>query len=213
MGHKLITQVILIVTSIAILLTYVKPSFEEIATIQDDVIRYEDTIVKAEELNNALRALIATEQNISSGEKQRLNTYLPTDIDEVVIMRDIQNIFRDSGIDINGMSAQSDAASLMPLAGFVEGSGVERQAVEEQAVLSYRDFQVSFSGTYQELKDVLARIEANAYPLEVVTLSFDASGETTGEAQRGPQPGGELSPDGMNYELVLRAFALPGSDN
>lgn len=213
MGHKLITQVILIVTSIAILLTYVKPSFEEIATIQDDVIRYEDTIQKAAELNNALRALIATEQSISSGEKQRLNTYLPTDIDEVVIMRDIQNIFRDSSIDINGMSAQSDATSLMPLAGFVEGSGVERQAVEEQAVLTYRDFQVSFGGTYQELKDVLARIEANAYPLEVVTLSFDSSGEGDGEAQRGPQPGADLPQDGMNYELVLRAFALPGSDN
>lgn len=213
MGHKLITQVILIATSIAILLTYVKPAFGEIAIIQDDIIRYENTIVKAEELNNALRSLITAEQNISNSEKQKLNTYLPTEIDEVVIMRDMQNIFEGTSVVVTGLSAQAAEASLMSLAGFVEGSGVEREDEAAQPVLLYRDFQVSFNGTYEELKNLLARLEANAYPLEVVTLTFSSSGEGADEPTRGPQQAADLPSDAMSYNLVVRAFALPGSDN
>lgn len=205
MGGKLLMQVILIGTSIAMVVTYVRPTLAEIGVIQDEVVRYEDTVAKAAQLNALLRSLSAEEQRVASQERRRLSTYLPDQIDDITVMRDIQNIFEDADVLATTIGTE-EVQRASTRAGTVEGSGVAAaEADDSSPVLEFQDFTISFLGTYDQLKAVLARLEANAYPLEVVQFSFAA--EPAAETGVGDI---SLPPGTMGYELTLRAFALAG---
>jgi len=200
MGNKLITQAILIITSITIIMTYVRPAFGDIADIQDDLARYRSTVSKASELNSALQGLITTERNIDPRDHDRLRTYLPQSINNVRVMRDIQSIFGVMGLTLTTLSSASVDAIATPM---VEGN---EPTVASGQRLVFRDFELSFAGTYEDLKRVLGALEANAYPLEVVNLSFES---TTNPAETERALG--LQPGTMQYDLTLRAYALPAS--
>lgn len=200
MGNKLITQAILIITSITIVMTYIRPAFAEIAEIQDDLSRYESTVSKASELNSALQNLIATERNIDPRDQERLQAYLPHTINNVTVMRDIQSIFNVMGLPLTSLSSASTDAIATPM---VEG---EEPTVDTTQKLVFRDFGLTFAGTYDDLKRVLGAVEANAYPLEVVNLTFESS---TNPSQSEQELG--LRPGTMQFDMVLRTYALPTS--
>lgn len=204
MGNSLLTQVVLLVTSATIILTYIQPSFSAIADVQDDIARYETTVSKASELNAALGELVAAERSISASETRRLKQYLPNEIDDVLIMRDIQNIFKIVDIPITELnSASSDSFATKAR---VEGR--DRGAVDETAPpLTFKDFQLSFFGTYDQLKSVLQGLEVNAFPLEVVELTFSSAPDVESRDQDIGLP-----PGVVRYDLTLRAFALPGAE-
>lgn len=203
MGNKLLTQVILIITAIAIVLVWIRPSFTTISTIQDDIARYENTVSRASELNAALQDLVATERSISQRESASLETYLPSEINDVMVMRDIQNIFKLVNIPIttlNSISSESFQANNRSF-----DSGGNGRIDENAPILAFKDFQLSFFGTYEHLKLVLQGLEVNAYPLEVVELSFIAAQDVEGAtADIG------LPPGVMKFDIALRAYALPG---
>ncbi len=183
-------------------MTYVRPTFGEIAKIQDDLARYQSTVSKASELNSALQGLIATEKNIDTRDQDRLKTYLPFSINNVTVMRDIQNIFNVMGVQLSALNSASVDAIAVPM---VEG---DEPKVASGQKLVFRDFEVSFAGTYEDLKRVLSMIESNAYALEVVNLAFESTPNPSDTEQEiGLQPGM------MQYDLTLRAYALPPISN
>lgn len=189
------------ITSFTIIMTYVRPAFSDISVIQDDIARYQNTVTKASQLNAELQNLTATERSISAQEGKALNTYLPQEINDVMIMRDIQNIFKIVDLPITALGSAS-SNNYQASAAVVEGRESDADALP---TLMFRDFQLSFFGTFDHLKAVMQGIELNAYPLEVVELSFAASQD----ADDADQDIG-LPPGVMKYDLTLRAFALPG---
>lgn len=203
MGNKLLTQAILIITSVTIILTYIKPAFTEIADIQDDISRYENTVTKAEQLNSALQELVAAERSISSQESKKLQTYLPSTIEDVLIMRDVQNIFKLVDIPITSLSSISGDSFQ---ASVVQNGDSRRNLETEASSVVFRDFEVAFYGTYENLKLIIQGLEINAYPLEIVELNFS----TTQDPDDSETDFG-LPPGVTKYEMTLRAFALPGA--
>ena len=200
MGNKLLIQIVLIVTSVTIITTYIRPAFADIADIQDDIARYENTVAKASQLNAELQNLAATERSISAQENKALVTYLPSEIDDVLIMRDIQNIFKLVNIPMTSLGSVS-SNSYQAGGAIIEGRGTDASGMP---ALIFRDFQLSFFGTFDQMKLIMQGIEQNAYPLEVVEFTFGAP-ETQEEIQSTGLP-----PGVMQYNVTLRAFALPG---
>jgi hypothetical protein len=205
MGNKLIVQAILIVTAIVIIVSYVKPAFAKISDIQDDIAQYRSTVNKASELNAALQQLISVEQSLSGREVRNLETYLPSNVNDVVVMRDIENIFKVANATMMSLSAVSSDSYQQPIMSPNSDSGAVVEG-NQDPVLVYKDFQVEFYGSYDELKAVLAAMEANSYTLEVVELAFSSPASNAEELLDFG-----LSADTMVYSLTVRAFALPTS--
>lgn len=209
MGNSLLTQSVLIVTSIIIVVTYVRPAFSEIATIQDEITRFDSTVERANELNQALQSLIATERSFSRAELQALQKYLPQAIDEVLIMRDIQNMFKEVGLPITNLAAdasegvQADFATDAPIN---QNAREIRQRNDSTPQLMYKDFSLSFYGQYEDLKAVIESLEVNDYPLEVIDLTFTAALDPELEAETIGLPAGT-----MKYDMIIRSYALSGS--
>ena len=197
MGHKLITQLVLITVSLIIIFTFVKPSFSEVATIQEDLFRYRDTVAKATEFNSKLRELVQIESSLSAQEKNALETFLPSKIDAHKVMRDIQAIFDQNGVDITSLQAGEEVSQTRDVV-------FEEKDLAEVKAVTYQEFDITFVTTYEAMRDVLSALESNAYLLEVAELSF------SGEEERGIEDFVPDESDQSVYILTLRAYALPG---
>ncbi len=88
MGYKLISQIVLIVASLVIIFAFIKPSFADIKSIQDEMFQYKDTIAKAAQFNTLLSELIATRDGISPASMEALENFVPSKIDSLQIMKE-----------------------------------------------------------------------------------------------------------------------------
>lgn len=197
MGHKLITQIILISVSLVIIFTFIKPMFGEIEIVQESLFQYRDTVAKASEFNNRLGELIQTESSFSRQEIQALETFLPTQLDPHVIMRDIKNIFQNQGLTISSLESSGELSQVV-------GRVADTADLEDKKIVTYQEFDVTFRATYRQLREVLSSLESNAFLLEVAELSF------SGEEKRGLEDFAENETDESTYALKLRVYALPG---
>lgn len=174
MGTQSITQIALILVSVLIIFGYVKPTFENISVLQDEVFQYQDAVAKASQFNGLLGELIATERSFSSSNVRDLDTFLPSTIDEVQVMSDIVTIAQSAAVSVSALAA---GPSITPSEAVFH---TEDDAVQ-QSPIAYQDFNFVVEGDYAEVKAFLARMEANAYPLEVVAAGITATESTEEE--------------------------------
>ncbi len=170
MRFTLITQLILIAASLVIIFAFIKPSFLTIKEKQDELFVYKDTVTKAEEFNSAIQSLIEKKNSFSSEDLKNLDTFIPTNIDSLKVMRDIEGMFAFAKIPM---------LSLVPKE-LVKPSNadvlIESQIVTPDPVTTnttYQDFEVVFAGEYEDVKKIIALAERNETLLELMSLTFE----------------------------------------
>ncbi len=202
MRNTLITQVALISISLIIIFVFVKPSFMEIKAAQDEIFSYSDVIDKAVEYNQKLQTLIATRDSFSANDIQSLDTFIPSEIDALNIMHDIEAIFALKNIPIFSLTAGEIVLPQGEVA--LETDIVLPESTNSET--AYQDFEVIFVGTYFDVKDVLKMIEANKTLLEVMEVSFEVV-EPTLDEKSVPN---EIPKDSFKFIITLRAFSVQG---
>jgi len=163
MGYKSITQIILFITSLVIIFTYIQPSFITIKDEQDELFEYADASNKASELNVRLAELLGVEQSFSNADIDALQGYLPSSVDEMSVMSDIVTIAEKTGSQVTSLTAskQNEPEGDITFAG-------ERITSDGT---SYVDFTLTINADYDSFKAMLALLEQNKYPLEIVHLT------------------------------------------
>jgi hypothetical protein len=199
MGFKLIAQIVLIVTAFTIIFTFVTPSLATIKSNQDELFQYKEAVLKASQFNARLQELKDIRDSFSQDDMSSLDTFLPTSIDKVSVMKDIESIFGNLGVPVTSIAASEEVSPT----GDIVLEGVEASAAAP--VISYQDYEVTFTTSYENLKNLLALLEANATLLEVMELSFDVNMRSADE--EGAVPEGQYS-----FLLVLRTYGLTGSE-
>lgn len=174
MAYKTAIQLILIVISAVIIMTYIKPTFEDMRMVQDETQEYRDAFDNAAKFNQELRRLAAVANEFSASELAALDRYLPADVDTVRVMRDIETIVENNGITLIGLS--SGEAYQGRSVTMVGETPAENQ---EQLALTTHPFNVSVISTYEQFKLLLQDFERNIYPLEITEIGFSSSDEPT----------------------------------
>lgn len=207
MGFKLIAQLTLITAGLVLIFAYIQPSLADMKTKQDELQEYNDAVAKASEFNARLRELINIRDSFSANDIRALEKFVPTEIDQLKIMSEIAGILSSRNITITKMMAHEIVDPL-------EGIELETGVIPEGGIysdLSYQDFEVTFRGTYTDLRDVLVYTEASDSLLEVTELNFDTSTEAEIDEQGNPI---DNSRDGIHvYNIVFRTYGLPLTTN
>lgn len=204
MRYTSITQIGLILISLVIIFTFIKPMLTEIKLSQDELSQYSEAVSKATELNAQLKSLVARRNSFSQQDIGMLEKFIPSSIDTLGTMKNIENIFSIRNIPLTSLQAKEE---VVPLADTEFVSDIVVDKANE--VLNYQDFELTFSGSYQELKDILVLLESNITLLEVVDLSFaslpevvisesDTRSNTTTSGVKG----------GHVYQMTLRTYGL-----
>jgi hypothetical protein len=203
MGYKLFAQLALIVAALVLLFAFVQPALGTIKVKQDELFEYNDAIEKVKQFNARLQELISIRDSFSGDDIQALEKFVPTQIDQLKVMSEIAGIFSSRNVPITLFTAGelvNPASDILLEHGILENG-------ESYSNVTYQDFEVTFTGTYDQLREILMLTEASDSLLEVMELNFSTSvaNEISEEGNPAEQtPSGEHS-----YKIVFRTYGLP----
>ncbi len=155
----LFSQIALIILSVMIIFTFVKPKLEEVKTTEDSIAIYQEEQMKVESVNKKLANLKASITAISDTDRRSLLTYMPNKVDTVAVPRDIETIVLAEGALLKNVR---DAGEIKEAIGEVSTIAQDMPAAHE--------FEFSVEGSYDQLKNIFLAFEQNAYPLEIHEL-------------------------------------------
>jgi hypothetical protein len=158
--YGLLSQILLFILAGSLTLTYIKPTFESITSIQDRIEVYQQKRGEIESINQKLAKYVEEMNAIAPDDQKRLLTYMPNSVDTIMVPRDIQAIAREAGVQVSGIS--------------YSGPQPPSLITDTATLLSTPEphiFIVDFEGSYDQLKQILASFEQNQYPLEVNELT------------------------------------------
>lgn len=166
----LFSQISAAVIAITIGYFYVQPTVEQIGQIQTDIVVYQTERQEIESIIAQLDRKVAEYESISPANKTMLDTYMPTSIDDISIMRDLSFIIEQANLRSTALSYN----------GVTDGNAtVLQRSANPNTVLADRSatpysFTVSVNGEYAQIKDFLRILEQNEYPLDVYNMSLSA---------------------------------------
>ena len=161
----LFAQLAILLVSVGIIFTYIKPTFESIGETQDAISVYQIERDKVSFVNDQLATQLASVNNISSTDMRDLLTYMPSTVDEISVMRDLQSISQQAGVIFQSVTYDG-----------VKDSIVAVQAESDEMTDPYmHQFTITFEGVYDATKNFFELIEKNKYPLEVVTFNVQSN--------------------------------------
>lgn len=182
-----------------IVFTLIRPMLSEIRDIQDQVFVYSDTVAKASQFNARLQELIEIRDSFSGRDMIMLEKFMPTTIDTLAVMNDIESIFKTKEIPIISLTATEVVAPVTDIA--FEGDVILEESQED----NYQDYELTFAGTYEQLKEILLLLERNATLLEVIELEFEKNqSEEIGSESKAE----DLEEGMMSFALKLRTYSL-----
>jgi hypothetical protein len=176
-------QLFMVVLALAILFLYIRPTVTEIRATQDNISAYENELDRVTNVNDLLRSHTSAIDALPLSNIQALERYLPSQVDEIAIMRDLELIVNEVGVQLVTLEfAGSDANVSADPSLEVTSRGNNPIATK---------FHLGVTSSYDELKTLLSAIEINNYQ-----LSIDSADIT-------PTEDGKL-----NADIVLVAYSL-----
>lgn len=159
----LFTQIALIILSVGIIMTYIKPTFASISANQDTMNTYIVEREKIDQVNQKLNTLKQKASTLSVSDKERLLNYLPNEVDTIIVPRDLEFISREAGVVLKEITYEG-----MPELKEGDISTVGVLPVIPQPAL----FSVAIEGNYNQVKNFLDLLQQNHYPLQIQELSI-----------------------------------------
>ena len=157
----LFTQIGMIIVSVAIIVTYVQPEFSKISEVQNSIEVFKTERAKVESVNAKLGALMSSLKSVSNDDVYKLNTYMPNEVDEISVRRDMLLITKEAGLLYIDSGSESDNK---------RNNSRNSRAMVDNNGPDPVTFTLAVEGSYDQVKNLFDLIEHNHYPLEVTSL-------------------------------------------
>jgi hypothetical protein len=162
MSRSPLIQLVLVAMAAGVVILNIKPAVAEIRATQDDVVHYQEEIARVEAVNKLLTDNTNIINGISVDNTQALERYLPTKLDEIAILRDLEAITDTVGILPTALTFTG------PIAAAATGEDGASTGLE----IVSAGFTIDATLTYVQVKELLAAIEINDYQLSVESLEL-----------------------------------------
>jgi Tfp pilus assembly protein PilO len=183
---RTITPILSILIALFVFFFFVQPRLDTIKVIRAETEKYDDAVNRATELNALLSNLLAQKNQITNFDQDRLSALVPSEVDEVKLLVDLNEIARSHNMLIgNIMVEQSGVNSFAE----VQTGNADAVTIEDFA---YSDISFGLIGTYEQFKAMLQDMEQSLVLMEIVNLAFSSGRGTL-----------------QQFDITVRAYALP----
>lgn len=158
MINSFFTQIVMTVIALGVLFFYVHPTFTNIGKIQESILRYQTESEKVDGVNKQLAEFKQRLDEMPQSDMRSLVTYLPDTVDHMAVSSDILNMAVEADVFLESIRSN-------------EGVSIESST---KAIIEHT-FVLGITGTYENIKAFLAKLEENNYPLETRNLVLSAS--------------------------------------
>lgn len=201
MTFKLLRQVLIVGLSVAVIFLFIQPKLGELRELQGEVQQYDNAIKNATEFTNLLRSQLNQIEAIDPADERALNTFLPNELDPIVVSRDIQTIGQQNRLLVQSITYtesitdQSVRAVQDPAADGTDDLGTVAPTVVRTPVT------VSVQGEYEDFVRFLRTLEANVYPLRVVNVEIGFADQSDDDTAVIGEPNG-------TYTVTAEALSI-----
>lgn len=180
---QLLVQFGLIGVSIIGVVMVIVPMYENIGVIQSETEEYQRALDSAVETNKKLSSLKQEIGRYGQQEKYRIELLVPQDLAPVRAAYDIEELIGESGMFLNSITvgeiAQVTPPVTAPASGGTpeadENTGFDFSVDESVSGMVSQQLEISVSGTYEQFKYLLSRVESSARLMDVTNVTFTGS--------------------------------------
>lgn len=173
----LFLQIALIAVSVSGIFMVIKPMYDEIGSIQLETEEYQRALDTAVQANAKMTSLKNDINRYSQQDKYRIELLVPENLAPVRAAYDIEELVSETGMNLTSISVGTVGKINNPVAAPSAAQAAEAFDLEEVGTMNLvsQQLDLSVSGTYEQFKYLLTKLESSARLIDIKTLSF--SGE------------------------------------
>ncbi len=169
MMHRLL-PIVFVIFAIAVVLLYVRPTFSgTIADSKSKIASYTSALAAADRFQQKEAELTQQKAQISQDSLDRLAAFLPTGVNNVQLILDLDALAARSGVTLSDFNVSDDSSSE------ASSDGSSQLALSGAGPVDSLDLTMSASGSYQGFRTFLSGIEQSLRPLDVTSLTVKDS--------------------------------------
>ena len=203
---RYIFLLIVIGASVGTFFMVVKPRYDKLQTIKNEVAAYDTSLETAKELKNSREELIAKYNSISKTDLDGIKTLLPDSVDNIRLIIQLDSLATKNGLStlrsVDYKSEETSSTGAGNTGG--AGGGVSAGQVQniEAARRPYGEFTISFqtAGQYKNFLSFLSDLEQNLRLVDITAIDFGASGGDSGQ--------GQSVANNLTYKVTLKTYWL-----
>lgn len=163
--NSLITQLATFGLSLVIVFTFILPTLDQIQLHEAELKKLQEEATQVNSVKTLLDELVQKRNSVSDNDRRRLNTYLPTSIDQVKVLRDLEYLASTQGQNFRLTSIQAAE------------SAARNNATEAESEIDVRShgFSLGFITTFDQLRSFLSVLERNHYPLAIQDIKISTT--------------------------------------
>ncbi len=191
---KIISSISFLIISIALFFFFINPTFSEVKQLRADVDTYNMALDNSTDLQKTRDSLVDIYKNIKAEDKDRLNHLLPSSIDNIELILEIEKIANLHGMPIGDV--KFDTKSLD-----TSSTGKTISTTDANNNLPYGIFPMDFTieGRYDTFILFLKDLEHNLRLVDIKSVSFSVPTQSLS---------GTTDPTIFNYSLKVKTYWL-----
>jgi len=169
--QNFLLPIILIGLSGALFLFWIDPTYDTVKDLQTEFASFDEAREKSAEIAKFRKEITDKYQNITQANFDRLEKVLPSHIDNIQLILDINRIADNNGMTIRDIRINKRQGA--------EGSGREAIQTASEGIYDTVEFSFSVVSTYENFKTFLDALAISLRVVDVTSVSISAiSGES-----------------------------------
>jgi hypothetical protein len=188
-----VLPVVFIIIAIAIVLTYVQPTYAgAIAEVRDRIKSYDSALKAADDFKEQEAKLAAARGKMDPGALARLALLLPDDVDNVQLILDLDALAARAGVRLSDFTVTEPVAATTPQQQVTAAAAASpgqpapaatvdtaagARALQSNGTTDTLELSVKATGTYAAFRSFLASAEKSLRLLDVTEITLDSEND------------------------------------
>lgn len=210
---KIISSILFLTASVLIFFFLIDPLYGDVKELRSNVSTYNSALSNSTDLQKTRDELIESYKQISEKDREKLNHLLPSTINNIELILEIEKIANLHGMPVGdikfdstiGIKTNSDGSSS-------DTNAATRIAAENDpaSYLPYGVFPISFSieGKYSVFLEFLKDLESNLRIVDIKSISFNVPDSGSGDQIVDVKNRKILDPSIYRYTLKVETYWL-----
>jgi len=207
-----IIPIVLAILAVATYFAFITPWWAEVNSLKADIKVAEGAITKGNELKELVQNITEKVGAVSPDNQSRLQAILPTQIDDILFLNDINALAGNRGLQAKNLSLSADTSMVSAAIPDPEVGGATKGSQTRMAV-PQKEKMVSFSVTakYPAFISFLRDLERSLVLYETKSITFSEKGEGNAVAATVKNTTGKgeaVAPEGDDYSVKFTTYSV-----
>ena len=169
---QLVLPTLFIIAAIAIFFGFIDPRYQEVKDLRAETAKYDEALQRSKELLNLRDDLLSKYNTFSKSNLDRVEHLLPTNIDNVHLILEVNNIASNNDLMVRNISIQKSGDQAQKNS---EKNGSINPSSSSERKYNAVDLNFSITASYGAFREFIKDLEQSLRLIDITSISFTAN--------------------------------------